>query len=1261
MTGSLFFIGTAAELPAALSRRLRLHGIYHSNWSTTPLYAVKLIKNLQTAADQAQLDLLANLLQAQILKTVPAAKTKQAWVLPRPGLIAPWASKALDIFANVHCNLVGNIAAGTLWQGKGLNHTWCYDPMTQALYTSPPDLNNYFAQIKAQGLQYIAGDGASLTSYSRQHGLGLSGAEIAVLADFYQTSQRAASNAELMMFAQANSEHCRHKIFNAQWIVDGKKQNTSLFAAIRATTSNNPTQVLSAYKDNAAVMRGAGVTRLLPDSEHTYQLKQQDLHICLKAETHNHPTAIAPYEGAATGVGGEIRDEAATGLGATPKAGWCGFITANLRLPNLPMPWERPTNLPPHASALDIMLEGPMGGANYGNEFGRPNLIGFFRTLETSLEQKRYAYYKPVMLAGGIASIEATRVKKTGFTAGALLLVLGGPSLRIGLGGGSASSVTQGNNSAEIDFSSVQRDNPEIQRRCQMVIDACCAAVNNPIASIHDIGAGGMANAFPELVHDCSLGAHIRLEQIPCNDSSMSPMDIWCNEAQERYALAVQPEMLDLFAVLCARERCPFAVIGEATSAQRLLVTLGEEAVVDMPMQVLFGSLPRLQMEAHTVPSTPIEQSFPLTLETALLRVLTCPAVASKEFLISIADRSISGMVAGEAMIGPWQTPVGDCGLTLDSPTSVSGQAMALGERTPVAISNPAAATRLAIAEALTNLASCGEVEPAQVILCANWMAAPGMAANNAELHQAVVAASELCQELGIAIPVGKDSLAMRSRFGSGKRAVEAEAPVSLVVSALTQIQDVRQRLTPQILPQGELWHLAPARQDYPLGNSSLAQICDSYGGATPDVAAPELVQLLKLLRQGWSIFSAYHDCSDGGLWACLCEMAFSSRLGLTITCASKEPINHLLHEGIGVVVQVQPDKEQSLIKIAASCPLLRAEKIAAPQGQPRVDLHLAASNKTLSFSLASLLYQWQSVTRSISLLRDDPQQVRCAIAVAENMDERLVESAPFSLLSAPAISTCKPRVAILREQGSNGHRDMAYAFHAVGFEVLDLATQDLREGLDLARVQGLVACGGFSYGDVLGGGVGWAQGVIKNQRVQEQLQQFWHRDSSFTLGICNGCQMLAQLGDFIPTATHFAPPVANSSGRFEGRLTQVRICRSPSVLLAGMEDAQLVAPVAHGYGRFSALSDNSSHLISAVYCHHNGDTALTYPINPNGSSQGIAGLCSADGRVTLLMPHPERRYLAHQCPWQHPQTPAWHSQFSPWFRMLQNALVFVT
>jgi len=1259
---SVFFIGSPAPLPAALTRTLRLKGIDYSHWSATPVYAVELVEGLEAIPDSPELNRLGELLGARLLECEPEINDDldSAWVLPRPGVTSPWASKALDILANTHCDAVSAIAAGMLWRGRGLIAQYCYDPMTQALYHRYPNLADYFTHPPADGLRLIDADQASLGRHAQQEGLGLSSAEITLLVDFYREANRAATDAELMMFAQANSEHCRHKIFKASWLLNGLECNAGLFDLVRATTRSSPARVLSAYSDNAAVMRGKETRRLMPDAAYRYHERREQLHICLKAETHNHPTAIAPYAGAATGVGGEIRDEAATGLGAMPKAGWCGFITANLRLPNLPMPWEKPASPPPHADALAIMLEGPMGGANYGNEFGRPNLMGFFRTLETSLANRCYAYFKPVMLAGGIASIESSRVKKNGFGAGALLVVLGGPALRIGLGGGSASSASQGSNRAEIDFSSVQRDNPEIQRRCQMVIDACCAEAENPIASIHDIGAGGLANAFPELVHDCGLGARIRLEAVPSGDASMSPMEIWCSEAQERYALAIMPTMLERFAAFCARERCPYAVIGEATEEEQLVVTQGKTKVVDMPMSVLFGSLPRLVMQANSSKAADSAHAAPdLPLATALVRVLACPSVASKEFLVIIADRSITGMVAGEAMVGPWQTPVGDCGLTLDSPVETGGQAFALGERSPVAIGNPAAASRLAIAEALTNLAACGEAAPDKVILSANWMAAPGTPGNNAELRQAVEAASEFCRELGIAIPVGKDSLSMRSRFGRGKQRVEAEAPVTLVASALTQVQDVRNRLTPQLLEKGEIWLIEPVRQDYVLGASALAQVCDSFGGATPDVSSVEVRQLLALLRDGRRLFSAYHDRSDGGLWACLCEMAFAARLGLVIHCQHVDPLPFLLHEGTGACVQLLPKMETGFAKLAAEYPALRVEKIATVQSEACIDLRLAGE-KNLNFGLASLLHQWQAVSESISLLRDAPEAVRSAMAHNRNLKTRMVEKADYPLLAAPAVNSTKPVVAVLREQGSNGHRDLAYAFHAAGFAVIDLATQDLRDGFDLTSVQGLAVCGGFSYGDVLGGGTGWARGIAQHPGTREALHAFWRRPDTFTLGICNGCQMLAQLGDCIPGAEHFAPLLANQSGRFEGRLVQVRITKSPSVLLADMQEAQLVTPIAHGYGQFPALAEQYENLISAVYCDYTGETATAYPANPNGSPQSTAGLCNADGRVTLLMPHPERRYLTRQCPWRHPLATPWHDEYSPWFRMFQNARAFV-
>ena len=1256
VSNTVLFIGSPTALPSALTRTLRLRNIPFSNITATPIYAVQSTQDVAWDAPSEALNQLIGLLNAKPqMSPIPPSSTS-AWVLPRPGTTSPWASKAMDIFGNTGCQLVKSIASGTLWQGSHFNAEWCFDAMTQVLYTEQPNLYDYFAPHPATPLASIALP--SLPDYARLNGLALSKDELALLDRHYQSVGRDPTDAEIMMFAQANSEHCRHKIFNALWMLDGQPSETSLFALIRSTTAAAPNQVLSAYSDNAAVMQGAQVKRLMPDAQHLYHQHTQTLHTCLKAETHNHPTAIAPFEGAATGVGGEIRDEAATGLGGMPKAGWCGFITANLRLPNLPMPWEHPTELPSHASALSIMIEGPLGGANYGNEFGRPTLMGFFRTLETQLAHTRYAYYKPVMLAGGIASIDQSRVTKNGFPAGTKLVVLGGPSFRIGLGGGSSSSLTQGSNNAGIDFASVQRDNPEMQRRCQMVIDACCGEANNPIASIHDIGAGGLANAFPELVHDCRLGATINLDAAPCDDASLSPMEIWCNESQERYALAITEDHLPHFDALCQRERCPYAVIGEATAEPHLVVTHRGTTVVNLPMDVLFGSLPQLRLEATTDPSVPASVNDQLTnylpLPLALVRVLACPSVASKEFLITIADRSISGMVAGESMIGPWQTPVGDCGLTLDSPQSISGQAIALGERTPVAISNTAAASRMAIAEAITNLAACGSLTLDKVILSANWMAAPGTATANAQLHQAVDAAAAFCRDLGIAVPVGKDSLSMRSLYGKNAEK-EACAPVSLIASALTQVNDVRHRLTPQLQPEGSIWLIEPRDNPYALGNSALAQICDHFGGQSPDVGAPALQQLVHCIGTIRPLIHAYHDRSDGGLWACLCEMAFAARLGITIDCRDEPALEFLLNEAIGVCVQIIPKHEAAFAQLVSGYTNLRAIEVAKVHPKRVVEVH-QAQHETIGFDLSNLLQQWYAVSDSVTQLRDHPQSVASARSTTARMDTHLNEHAPTTLLP-PATRTTKPRVAVLREQGSNGHRDLSYAFHAAGFDVIDLSMQDLRDGMDMSSFQGLAACGGFSYGDVLGGGTGWAASIIHNQQLLDQLLTFWQRSDTFTLGICNGCQMLSQLGDYIPEGKHFRPILANSSDKFEGRLVQVRITASPSVLLQDMHNARLVVPIAHSYGRFTPMPEALS---CAVYCNHTGARASHYPANPNGSTDATAGVCSGDGRVTLLMPHPERRFLRHQCPWDHPQNPVWDDHYSPWFRMFQNAYAFV-
>jgi phosphoribosylformylglycinamidine synthase len=1222
------------------------------------------------------------------------------YVVPRLGTISPWASKATDIAR--HCGLpVRRLERGRLYRLDvpsaltppqiELIAPLLHDRMTESLLTAPPAEEALFAHHEPRPLERVAllarGVGA-LHQANAALGLALSADEIEYLAEQFNALGRDPTDVELMMFAQANSEHCRHKVFNADWVIGGERAPKSLFQMIRNTHARSPAGVLSAYADNAAVIEGARAPLFFADpGSGRYGYHQEPMHFVIKVETHNHPTAISPFPGAATGSGGEIRDEGATGRGAKPKAGLTGFTVSHLEIPDWPRPWESPSPGRPEriASPLAIMLEGPIGAAAFNNEFGRPNLAGYFRTCLIEDDGIWRGYHKPIMIAGGLGNIRAAHVEKAKPPSGSKLVVLGGPAMLIGLGGGAASSQGSGVGEEGLDFASVQRGNPEMQRRAQEVIDACWAMGEaNPIGAIHDIGAGGLANAVPEIVDHSGCGAVIELRDVPNDEPGMSPMELWCNESQERYMLAIEPAHLADFVRICERERCPYAVIGELTEQRNLIVRDRHfgNAPVEMPMDVLFGKPPKMTREAVAAPpATPPWTPPRITLEEAIERVLSFPAVADKSFLIHIGDRTVGGLSCRDQLVGPWQVPVSDVAVTASSYEGYTGEAMSMGERTPVAIRHGPASARLAVAEAVTNLAAADVAELGHVRLSANWMAAAGHGDDDHRLFEMVKAVGEeLCPALGIAIPVGKDSLSMRTVWQEAGEERAVTAPVSLIVSAFAPVADVRRTLTPQLaLSAGEtvlvLVDLSGGKQR--LGGSCLAQCFGAYGGEPADLDDPaNLAGFFRAQRalRAENLVLAYHDRSDGGVLVTLVEMAFASHTGLEIEVPPEveDVIAWLFNEELGAVLQV------------TSANLARVEQVLAEQGMAGRVVAVPAAHRDVVIRHAgeerhratwmALRRRWSELSYRMQALRDDPECAREAYESAlEEDDPGLHAHLTFALeeREQPGVETAvpgggeaaprgvrRPKVAVLREQGVNGQREMAAVLHRAGFDARDVHMSDLlsgRAGFD--DFAGVVACGGFSYGDVLGAGGGWAKSILYNDAVRDRFAAFFARVDTFALGVCNGCQMLSALAALIPGTDDWPKFVRNRSDQFEGRLSLVRVEESPSVLLEGMAGSRLPIVTSHGEGRASfssreALARCERSLTALRYVDNRGQAAERYPANPNGSPNGIAGLCNADGRVTLMMPHPERTFRAVQHSW-HP--PEWGER-APWQRMFDNA-----
>jgi phosphoribosylformylglycinamidine synthase len=1216
----------------------------------------------------------------------PHAAALERWVVPRLGTRSPWSSKATEILQG--CGFpVRVIERGLRFRLDGVDAAVAeapgllFDPMTQSLLHQAGEAEGLFRAARPAPLLRVGRGTGALRAANTDLGLALSDDEIEYLADAYARLGRDPSDAELMMFAQANSEHCRHKVFNASWTLDGELQPSSLFAMIKHTHAVAPAHTLSAYHDNAAVIQGAPGSRLWADpADGVYRHVTGARPFAIKVETHNHPTAIAPFPGAATGAGGEIRDEGATGRGGKPKAGLTGFTTSHLRIPGLPRPWESVRSLPPRmASALEIMLDGPIGAAAFNNEFGRPALAGYFRTFEAiDAGGTQRAYDKPIMIAGGLGAIRGELVDKLRLDPGDAVVVLGGPAMLIGLGGGAASSVTGGSASADLDFASVQRDNPEMQRRCQEVLDRCWAmGAANPIRSLHDVGAGGLSNAVPELLHDSGRGGVIDLRAIPSDDPALSPMQLWCNESQERYVAGVGAAHLDLFLDLCRRERCPVAVIGSVTEAEHLRLDDGVlgEAPIDLPMEVLFGKPPRMHREARRLArdSGRVDpRLLEVGLDEAVGRVLRFPAVAAKNFLITIGDRSVGGLCSRDQLVGPWQVPVADCAVTLAGFQDRAGEAMAIGERTPLALTDAAASARMAVVEALTNLAAA-DVRLDEVRLSANWMAAVAHRGEDAALFDAVRAVGlELCPALGVSIPVGKDSLSMQAQWQQDGESRASVSPVSLIVSAFARVADVEKTLTPVLDPGADsvllLVDLSAAANR--LGGSVLAQVFGLEGGAVADLDEPRhLAALFAALGQARDegLLLAYHDRSDGGLLTTLLEMAFAGRCGLDIRVpvqSASAALAPLFSEEPGVVVQVAQDALGRLraILVAQGLGDLVTE-VARPRQDARILIH-GDQALLAEWSAAELLAAWWETSHAMQRLRDHPDCADQERSVATDWQapglRPRLSFDPAQDVAAPAvISGRRPRVAILREQGVNGQVEMAAAFDRAGFEAVDVHMSDLAAGrLALDDFVGFAACGGFSYGDVLGAGRGWATAIAHNPALAESFRRYFADPSRFALGVCNGCQMLAALKDLIPGAEAWPALRRNRSEQYEARLSLVEVVESRSILFAGMHGSRIPVVVAHGEGRMDFADAAAASRVEPClrFVDAEGRPTETYPLNPNGSPGGLTGLTAADGRVTMLMPHPERVFLSRQLSWRPPQ---W-GEDSPWMRLFRNARAWV-
>ncbi|WP_068639579.1 phosphoribosylformylglycinamidine synthase [Thauera butanivorans] len=1233
-------------------------------------------------------------------------------VVPRLGTISPWSSKATDIARQCGFSQIVRIERGIAYtiDVRGAEDSAAllpllHDRMTESVLKTVDEAEALFHHYEPQPLtsvDILAGGREALEKANGELGLALSEDEVDYLVDNFGRMGRNPTDVELMMFAQANSEHCRHKIFNADWVIDARPMEKSLFGMIKDTHKAHPEGTVVAYSDNASIIEGARIARLYPDADRAFRYHEEETHILAKVETHNHPTAISPFPGAATGAGGEIRDEGATGRGSRPKAGLAGFTVSNLNIPEFGQPWEKAYGKPDRiASALDIMIEGPIGAAAFNNEFGRPNLAGYFRTFEQEVEGEVRGYHKPIMIAGGLGSIQARQSEKPTFPPGTLLIQLGGPGMLIGLGGGAASSMATGTNTADLDFASVQRGNPEIQRRCQEVIDACWQqGDNNPIIAIHDVGAGGLSNAMPELADHAGLGAHFELREVHIEEPGMSPREIWSNESQERYVLAIAPESLPMFQAFCERERCPFAVLGTAAADGHLTVSdrhFGNKPV-DMDMKVLLGKPPKMtrKVSRRAVHLPPFDTTG-FDLKEAGLRVLRMPAVASKSFLITIGDRSVGGLTARDQFVGPWQVPVADVAVTAMSFQGYRGEAFAMGERTPLACVDAPASGRMAIGEAITNIAAADIDKLGDVKLSANWMAAAGYRGEDARLYDTVKAVSDFCITAGVSIPVGKDSLSMRTAWQDAGEDKQVVAPLSLIATAFAPVRDIRNTLTPQLqLPEGvdtELLLIDLGNGLNRLGGSAFAQAYGSVGEHAPDVDPVQLKAFFEAIQRlrGDDLLLAYHDRSDGGLFAAVCEMAFAAKCGLSLVLDTvcydpymndvdgleKKPdtlkgrfddrlFAALFAEELGAVVQIRRDDRSRVTELLRSAGLAY-HFIGEPNAMDEIRLRRSAK-LVFAASRVELLQAWSETSHRIAMLRDDPESVRQEFEdLADATDPGLSVSLSFDVkenVAAPFIASgVRPKVAVLREQGVNSQLEMAAALERAGFVPVDVHMSELQAGrADLAGFHGLAACGGFSYGDVLGAGQGWAKSILFNNRLRDEFEAFFRRNDTFALGVCNGCQMMGHLAPIIPGAENWPTFHRNRSEQFEARFVMVEITDSPSILFKGMAGSRMPIVVSHGEGRtvFASEQDRTAALMAMRYIDRHGSPTERYPSNPNGSAGGATGFTTADGRFTIMMPHPERTARTLQMSW----APRWlveeSPDASPWLRMFRNARVWL-
>lgn len=1248
----------------------------------------------EKALDAATVEKLQALLAAQSVKETPEAREglHLFLVTPRLGTISPWASKATNIAENCGLEGIERIERGmAVWLEGRLNdeqkQQWAallHDRMTESVLPDFQTASKLFHHLESETfstVDVLGGGKEALVKANTEMGLALSADEIDYLVENYQALQRNPSDVELMMFAQANSEHCRHKIFNADFILNGEKQPKSLFGMIRDTHNAHPEGTVVAYKDNSSVIEGAKIERFYPNAAENqgYRFHEEDTHIIMKVETHNHPTAIAPFAGAATGAGGEIRDEGATGKGSRPKAGLTGFTVSNLNIPDLKQPWEQDYGKPEHiSSSLDIMIEGPIGGAAFNNEFGRPNLLGYFRTFEEKFDGQVRGYHKPIMIAGGLGSIQAQQTHKDEIPEGALLIQLGGPGMLIGLGGGAASSMNTGTNDASLDFNSVQRGNPEIERRAQEVIDRCWQLGDqNPIISIHDVGAGGLSNAFPELVNDAGRGAVFKLREVPLEEHGLNPLQIWCNESQERYVLSILEKDLDTFRAICERERCPFAVVGTATDDGHLKVRddLFSNNPVDLPLNVLLGKPPKTTRSDQTVRSS--EKPFNagnIDITEAAYRVLRLPTVAAKNFLITIGDRSVGGMTHRDQMVGKYQTPVADCAVTMMGFNTYRGEAMSMGEKPTVALFDAPASGRMCVGEAITNIAAVNIGDIGNIKLSANWMAACGNEGEDEKLYRTVEAVSKACQALDLSIPVGKDSLSMKTVWQDSEEKKSVVSPLSLIISAFAPVKDVRKTITPELknVEDSVLLFVDLGFGKARMGGSAFGQVYNNMSGDAPDLDdTGRLKAFYNVIQQlvAEDKLLAYHDRSDGGLFAALVEMAFAARCGLNVDLTSlvanqadvnEASIRALFNEELGAVIQIAKQDVAAVEALFKEADL--ALHAVATIGTDEKIVIRNQAGIVLEQTRANLQRAWQETSHAIQRLRDNPACADSEFALIDDNDRSaLFADVKFDVnedIAAPFINSgAKPKIAILREQGVNGQIEMAAAFTRAGFDAYDVHMSDLMAGhVHLTDFKMLAACGGFSYGDVLGAGEGWAKSILFHPALRDQFAAFFADPNTLTLGVCNGCQMVSNLAEIIPGTAGWPKFKRNLSEQFEARLSMVHVPKSPSLILAEMQGSSLPVVVSHGEGRADfALHDGkiSDGLgIALQYVDGQNQVTQTYPLNPNGSPQGIAGVTNTDGRVTIMMPHPERVYRAAQMSWK----PEDWTELSGWYRLFAGA-----